>query len=123
MTANTIPNEQTRIFDAVVDAIAMAAARSVHGVLDVLGLTHMPPLCVRHLHPLHQAPPKAVSLQLFLSAAYGVDLRQLAENVRLQVRYALHDIAGLDAEDVTVVFTEIVRPPHFTGDAPFFTSR
>jgi len=124
MREGFIPKGQTRISDAVVDAIAVAAARKVPGVVDVVGLA-------RGASPgpvggeededrsLREAPADTVfhkknqeipALRLHLSAEEGVDLSHLAADVREQVYASVRTIAHLDMRDVEVVFTEIMHP-------------
>jgi len=124
MREGFVPKGQTRISDAVVDAIAVAAARKVQGVVDVVGLA-------RGASPgpvdgeedgdrsLREAPADTVfhkknqeipALRLHLSAEDGADLSRLADAVREQVYASVCAIAHLDMQDVEVVFTEIVHP-------------
>ncbi len=130
MRGGFVPKGQTRISDAVVDAIAVVAARKVQGVVDVVGLA-------RGASPgpvdgeedgdrsLREAPADMVfhkknqeipALRLHLSAEEGVDLPHLADDIREQVHASVRAIAHLDMQGVEVIFTEIVHPDEPYGD-------
>lgn len=133
MSEDSLQRGQTRISDAVVDTIAMVAARRVKGVMDVVGLVKETP-GVGGARPgeadgalddaapaaarrpatqesrlcFHQQSQQISAIRLHLSAEDGADLRQLTGDVREQVRLSIRDIANLNVGDVEVVFTEIV---------------
>lgn len=148
MSQNLLPKGETRISDAVVDTVAMTAAREVHGVIDIVRLTKGAAVgatvgavvgtvgggvsgavlgasagsaagaAAAHLiareqkrRSFHAADQEIPALQVHLSAVYGRDLVGLAQDVREQVRSAIHDITGLNVQDIEVIFTEVVHTP------------
>ena len=86
MRDGSVPKGQTRISDAVVDAIVVVAARNVQGVVDVVGLARgAPPGPVdgdggRALREapadtvFHKKNQETLALRLHLSAEDGADL-------------------------------------------------
>lgn len=106
----------TVIGDNVVSKIADVAAREIQGVVDLVGgvggtirrLT--PGLSARGSGTDVEVGRKETIIELSFTAAYGVDIVQVAEAVRTNVIEQIEFATGLEVKEVNIDVTDISFP-------------